>query len=543
MATRLSIKPGQFIILVVVTASVFTFVYNYGMTNWENQSQTLIQSLEVVFQSFLTTGYGQDAPWETTRMNILVIGMQLSGVGLILAGINAFVVPWFRTILHAPALPERIDLEEHVVICGYTSRIEAFAEVLDAREVPLVIIVGDEDNAIQVNELGWPVIHGAPDTVESLNRANVAAAVAVVADASDEVNASIALSTRELNAEIPVIAVIEQEDLSRYQRLAGADEILSPRHILGESLANRMMQSVSTTVGESIRIADDVELVEVTVSPDHDCCNRPLSECNFEERFGLTAVAAYFDNGYEAVGMNTYREIDENTRILLVGTADAVHNIRSESKAQFRDDTSRDVLLIGYGETGKATKSRLEETNTEITVVDIEDRPGVDVVGDAREPETLVEAGISDKTAAIITVADDTAAIFTTLIMADLNKDIEIFVRAIEEDHIPQLHRAGAADVHSLAATSGEMIAATIMADNALFAFAGPIRRRKVGDGSLPGKMISEIELENDIEILLLLREGKPISYEEAKDVVIKRGDELIISGIGNEIPKLVEPV
>ena len=536
MASRLSIKPGQFLVLVVVTTTVFTFVYNYGMTNWENQPQTLVQSLEVVFQSFLTTGYGQDAPWETTRMNVLVIGMQLSGVGLILAAINAFVVPWFRTILHAPPLHEKVDREEHVVICGYTPRTEAFAAVLDSREIPFVIIVANEDDAIEVYELGWSVIHGPPDTVESLNRAGVPAASAVVADSSDEENASIALSARELNVEIPVIAVGEHEDLSRYQRLAGADEILSPRQLLGKSLADRMVQAFETTVGESIQIADGLELVEVTLSPDHDCCHRPVSECDFENQFDLSAVAVYFDDEYQPVG-TIRREIDETTRILLVGSAEAVEQVRSETRAQLSKGPSKKVMIVGYGESGMATKAGLQETNTDITVVEIEDREGVDVVGDAQEPETLVEAGIENTSAAILTVADDTTAIFTTLIMKDLNPEMDVFVRAFEEDQIPQLHRAGASDVHSLATISGRMIAATVMEENALFTFAGPIQRRQIAEGSLPGKTVNEIELETGIQVLLLLRDGEPILSEDASDVVTESGDELILSGMGNEMP------
>lgn len=534
MAPRLSIKPSQFLVLLVVTTTVFTFVYNYGMTNWENQSQTLIQSLEVVFQSFLTTGYGQDAPWETTRMNLLVIGIQLSGVGLILAAINAFVVPWFRTILHAPPIQDRVDLEDHIVICGYTPRTDAFASVLDSWDISFVFIEADEEEAIAVYELGWSVIHGAPDELDTLSRAGLEDARSVVADTSDAVNASIALSAREIDTTIPVIMIGEQQHLTRYQRLAGANEILCPRQLVGESLANRMLEATTTTVGESIQIADDLELVEVTLSPDDPCYQQQLSACQFERRFDLSVVAGYFDGEYKPVGTTT-QPIDETTRILLVGSTTAVADLRSESTEQISEGPTKRVLIVGYGESGKAAENGLQEANTEHTIVDIEDRPGVDIVGDASEPETLHVTGIDDIDAAIITVADDTTAIFTTLIMNDLNPAIDIFVRANDEEKLPQIYRAGATDVHSSATISGRMIAATVMEENSLFTFAGPIQRRTVGDGSFPGKTVNEIELETGIRVLLVLRDDEPFVYEEAREMIVRRGDELVLAGIGNE--------
>lgn len=138
--------------------------------------------------------------------------------------------------------------------------------------------------------------------------------------------------------------------------------------------------------------------------------------------------------------------------------------------------------------------------------------------------------------AAIITVADDTTAMFTTLIMRDLNPDIDIFVRAFDEVHVPQLHRAGATAAQSLDTTSGRVIAATVMKESTLFGLAVPIRRRQVRYGPLTGKTVNEIELEFGVNVLLLLRDGTPILYEMAKDVILESSDELILSGIGNEI-------
>lgn len=43
-------------------------------------------------QSFTTTGYGEDAGWQTPQMNLLVIFLQLTGIGLILTAVDVFAV-------------------------------------------------------------------------------------------------------------------------------------------------------------------------------------------------------------------------------------------------------------------------------------------------------------------------------------------------------------------------------------------------------------------------------------------------------------------
>src|SRR6056297_3470646 len=96
---RPSRRTTYYLALVFVTTLVFTGVYNVGMAVWEGRPQPLYRSLEVVIQSFTTTGYGEDAPWQTPQMNLLAILMQLAGIGLILTAVDIVAVPWLRDAL------------------------------------------------------------------------------------------------------------------------------------------------------------------------------------------------------------------------------------------------------------------------------------------------------------------------------------------------------------------------------------------------------------------------------------------------------------
>jgi len=85
----------------------FTLAYDADMSVFENRPRTLLQSFEVVFQTFTTVGYGEDAPWESPIMNLLVIGMQAAGIVLIVAALPVFVIPLIERAVDRPRERER----------------------------------------------------------------------------------------------------------------------------------------------------------------------------------------------------------------------------------------------------------------------------------------------------------------------------------------------------------------------------------------------------------------------------------------------------
>ncbi|MFC6755609.1 potassium channel family protein [Halomicroarcula sp. GCM10025894] len=268
-------RTAYYLLAVAVTTVVFTLVYNYGMATLENRPQPLYRSLEVVFQTFTTTGYGEDAGWDTLWMNLLVILMQLTGIGLILAAVDVFVVPWLRRSL-APSAPERrAGLSGHVVVCGHTARTDAFISELDARGREYVLVVADEDDATDLQTAGYQVLLGDPEATATLRNASIDDAVAVVADGADDTNASIALSARDVCPDVRVVTLVEDASLARYHRAAGADEVLSPRQLLGESLSRQVPTTVTADIREGVPIDEDLQLAELTIAPDSGFAGRP----------------------------------------------------------------------------------------------------------------------------------------------------------------------------------------------------------------------------------------------------------------------------
>ncbi|PGF16599.1 potassium transporter [Natrinema sp. CBA1119] len=535
-------RTGYYLALVAGTTIVATALYNYGMATLENDPQPLYRSLEVVFQTYTTTGYGEDAPWSTLQMNLLMIVLQLTGIGLILTGVDVFAVPWLRRALETTAPTTAPDLEDHVVICEYTSRGEAFIEELESRGREYVVVESDAEAATELHEADYRVVHGDPESTAVLENAGIERATAVVADSADDTNASIVLSAREANPDVQIVTLVEDNRLGEYHRIAGADEVLSPRQLLGESLAHRVPTAVTTAVDEGVEIGDDLELVELSIAEGSDLCQRTTRDVGLRERFGVDGIGAWFDGTFESP-LPSDRELDTGTRLLVAGEPDRVDELRAEAASTVQPFSAQHVVIAGYGEAGMAAADALAETNTRVTVLDSVDGEGVDVVGDARDPDAVRKAGLDDTSGMIITLDDDTTAVFATLVARDQNPSVDIIVRANDADNVGKLYRAGADYVQSLATVSGRMLASTVLADEERLAVDRQIDVVKLPAGRLAGRTVvdADVRSRTGCTVIAAVRDGETISEFDPTSFVFETGDEVILAGTDESVQSFEE--
>lgn len=433
----------------------------------------------------------------------------------------------------ADGAPEAVvSPEAHVIICNHTPRTDAFIAELDARSREYVLVESDGERAADLHEAGYRVIHGDPESTDVLANAGIGSAIAVVADAADDTNASIALSARDARPEVRVITLVEDADLARYHRAAGADDVLSPRQLLGRSLAEQVPTAVTADIEEGVAIGDDFELVELTVAADSDLCDRTFAEAQLRDRFGVNVIGAWFDGDFETPVDEDDRLV-ARTRLLVAGESAQVEALQDATAATVREFAPQRVVVAGYGDSGHAAYDALSETGSRLTVLDNEDGTNVDVVGDARDPDVLETAGIESASALILTVGDDTTAIFATLIARELNPELHIVVRANEEDDVQKLYRAGGDYVQSLATVSGRMLASTVFADEEVLAYDKQVNVVRLPAGTLVGSTIVDerVRTETGSTVVGIVRDGETITDFDPGAFTFEAGDEVIIAG------------
>jgi len=429
------------------------------------------------------------------------------------------------------------DAVDHVVICEYTPRGEEFVAELNSRGQEYVIVESDVERATTLHEADHRVVHGDPESIKTLENAGVDRARAVVADAADDVNASIVLSAKEVNPDVQTVTLAEDVALEEYHRIAGADSVLSPRQLLGESLAQQVPTVVTTVVDDGIELGNDLELVELSIETGSELCNRTVDEARLRERFGVDIVGVWVDGDFKSPIVPEI-ELNEDIRLLVAGEPKRITALREEATSSIQSLSVQRVLVAGYGEAGSTAADVLAETNTEVTVIDSEEKAGVDIVGDAREPAVFREAGIDDASAVIVTLNDDTTAIFTTLIASDLNPDVDVIVRANEPESKGKLYRAGAAYVQSLATVSGRMLASTIYEDESVLAVGRQIDVVELPVGRLAGRTLADADVrsETGATVLVVVRDGETIAEFDPDTFTFEPDDEVVLAGTDESV-------
>jgi Trk K+ transport system NAD-binding subunit len=528
-----------YLLILIGTTALFAGLYSAGMSLWEGRPRPWYRSLEVVIQTFTTTGYGQDAPWQSPQMNLLVILMQLTGIGFILSAVDVFVVPWLREALRPTAPTSIPEISDHVIVCGYTPRVEVFVEEMTARDQAYVLIESDPDRAAALHEQEHRVLQGDPTDPDVLERAHLSAARALVADVTDEENASIVLAAREVAAAPRIMTLVEDASLARYHRAAGADVALSPRRLLGRSLASKVPLAAAANVGEALIEGDELDVAEVVVTRHSPLHGRALDDVGLDDEFGVRVVGAWIDGSF-TTPIDEEQPLREGLRLFVAAPPDRIAALREAWAPYVRGFTPQSILLAGYGDSGHAAESSLAAVDVDVTVLDVIEQDGVDVVGDVRSPDDLRAAGIEDASALIVAVDDDTVATFAVLIARDLNPDLQILVRARAADAVRNLYRAGADFVEALPTVCGRMLAATAFEDEPPSRHDRAVNVVRLSAAPAAGRPRSAVDpdTQTNATILAIVRDGAFLTDPDA-DFVLAPDDEMIIAGTEEGLQQL----
>jgi len=532
---------GSIALVVIVTS--FTFLYQWGMFYFEGQERTLYQSLQIVIEIITTAGFGGDTEhWTTTGMNLIIVGMNLTAVLLIFVGLPLFVVPMFKKALERK-VSRSTDLTDHVIICSHSPSDEILTEELKDSDIPYLFIEKNEDTAEKLIDMGHEAIVGDPEKIETLKAANAEKARAIVADVSDATNPTIILSAKRVNPRIRVISMTREEEEERYHMLAGADYVVKSRKVLGESLANRALSSVAEKFSETIEVDTDLKIAELLVEEDSPIVGKKLEEVElFNKR--KTTVIGIWNGGKFVVSPEPDTKIRENA-ILLVITETLYFPDLHVRRIKTYHDKSNKVLVCGYGTVGPAAVNKLRNEGMEVETIDIKPGDEVDIVGDVTDVNTFLKADLQNTRSVILTLDNDPASVYATLIIKHRAPDVEIIARANSPETVWKLYNAGADFVLSLPMVAGEILASLIIKDRTIITPKTKLKFCRIQNDELAGKTMAELDIRKktgativavERDDTLLTKIDGEFTLQE-KDIMIGVGDNRNI----NKLKELIE--
>ncbi|MEF8757942.1 MAG: NAD-binding protein [Halobacteriales archaeon] len=477
-----------YLVGIAILITLYAILYNVGMATFEGEDQSIVHSFGIVVETMTTTGYGADSPWGSTAMNAFVIFMQLSGIGLGFFTLRVIVIPLFtgaEVDLDARLSPKR----DHVVICGYRRDSAVLLDELEELGLDYVLISSGEERAKDLSDDGYAAIHGSPHDPETLRRASIDAARAVLVD-DGEGNVNAILTVRSLRDDVEVIALTDDSGMADVLENAGADTVLSPHGVLGHRLAEKAVAAYRGDVTDTIDLGADIEVTEIPVHQGSELTGLRIRDSNVRERTGANVIGAWID-GELQLPPDPDAVISQNTVLLVTGGHGALTELSEFTRPAHTFEEHERIVVAGAGEVGQAARSVIEDAGIEVVSIDVADRPDVDVVGDAGSAETLERAEIEDAGALIVGVPDDSTALLATVLARSIAPEIEILVRVHDTDATRKALSGGADYVLSVPRVSARMVARELRGE-AVLSPASQIRLVRAPARPFAGDTIAE---------------------------------------------------
>jgi len=347
------------------------------------------------------------------------------------------------------------------------------------------------------------------------------------------------LTARELSSELRIVSVVEDDDVASYHRYAGADEIVRPRRVLGQSLATKATTTVSADLRDTIELSEELAVTELLVQEHSDLVGQTIPESGIRDRMGITVIGAWFNGEFVPVP-GPENVIDGNTILLVAGRRDNLTELKSRTVSTLRHNPDR-VVVGGYGVVGRTAVETLASGGVSTCVVDIADEAGVDVVGDVTDESVLEDAAVDDSRSIILTLDDDATTIYATLVLRQVAPGVEIIARANETENIPKLYRAGAEYVLSLSTVTGRMLASILIEDEEILTPETQFELVRTTAPQIVGRSLGDVDLRARTGCTVVAVErNEDLLTDLGPEFVVREDDMLIVAGSDEAINQFV---
>jgi len=326
---HLSLPLGLLVFVTIVGTAGYTYLLELSL-------------LDGFYQAVLTLstiGFEEVKPF-TPATKLFTAGLVIGGVGAVfytLTLLMATVVEGELRRQFRRRLMKRMiaGMNGHSIVCGFGRVGHEIIRGFEERSSDFVVIERDEEAYQEAVELGYPALHGDATQDGVLREAGIARARTLLASAdSDAVNVYIALTARELNHELFIIARSENTKNEEKLRLAGVDKIVSPHMLSGRRMMLAAIQPLITDFVDTLSTGrhGDLILAEILVDAETALSGIALKDA-FAGAQDTTILGVRRATGKLIVGPRGDTVIQDGDTVIILSAEDQVSRLRSRRAA------------------------------------------------------------------------------------------------------------------------------------------------------------------------------------------------------------------
>jgi len=313
-------------------------------------------------------------------------------------------------------------------------------------------------------------------------------------------------------------------------------------HALVKSVTLGLLVIVGGTIGyvviEGMNAFDALYMTTITVTT-----------IGFKEVFPLSTAGRIFTMVLAFAGIGVILLIaSEFARAVLETDLRRVLGIRRELKLM--KSLKNHIVVCGHGRMGQAVVDVLRQRRLPFVVVDVdpdhcrdlEDQGQHVVRGDATDEKVLASTNIAQAKTIITCLADDAHNVYTILLARQLNPNVTVIARAVENDAEERLKLAGADRVLNPYKMGGMRLALTAIKptvtdfiDQSLLGSSVELELAEIvidPSSELAGKTLAGAEVRKRFGIIVVaLKRGDRAIFNPGAEETIEGGDVLVALG------------
>lgn len=541
---------SKYVLFLFGVIAVFSILFHVIMLYAEGRYFSWITGIYWTLTVMSTLGFG-DITFQSDLGRAFTIVVLLSGIVLLLivlpfAFIRFFYAPWIEAQIHVQC-PRTVPAgtSGHLIICRYDSIAANLIKRLVHTSIPYFVIESDSAKAVELKNEGISVIQGDFDSRLTYERMNVDMAKMVLVNASDTVNTNITLTVREIAPDVPIAALVSNEDSIDILELSGASHVLPLKQILGEHLANRI--GVNGQRARVVRTFEDWLVVEFSV---HNTRFEGLQikDSQIRQLTGVNIVGVWAHG--RLLPAKPDRVLEDRSVPVAIGTVEQIEKLQELLTLEKPETSDESVLIIGGGRVGYAAAEALKEKGVTVFIVDcleelreslseVADRV---TIGDAADRDIVMNGGLREASVVILSTNNDAVNIYLSIYCRRLNPDIRIVSRITHERNLNAIHRAGSDFVLSYAPLGAESMISLIQGREPVVIGEGVELFNVRVSSKLAGQTLAESRIGEDTGLVVLaVRSEEDTNVNPLPTTVLPSDVKLTVLGTIEQFQKFKE--
>jgi voltage-gated potassium channel len=331
----------------LIGASIFATtcilaVIGYMIAGWQ-----LLDAIYMVVITVFGVGYGEAKPLSHPGLKLFTMGVIIAGCSSAIYVVGGFVTMLaegeINRVLGSRRMSKGItELKDHAILCGFGRIGQVLAEELTTANVPFVVIDKETSRVEKAQEAGYLALLGSASEESTLETAGIARArVLATVLPSDTANVFVALTARELNATIQIIARAEAASTERKLLRSGANRVILPAvigatriaHLIARPTAEDLLMEVVGAEGLKTELTQiGLDLTEVEVAAGSPVAGQTVGEIEAGGAGFVIVAVKRLDGSLERATDPTLK-INVGDAIVLLGHNEIVPQLIRRARA------------------------------------------------------------------------------------------------------------------------------------------------------------------------------------------------------------------